>query len=118
MNLRMPADLKGRLESIASTSGRSLTAEIVMRLERTFEIDAVEQLQDRFREAIETGSSKPRLPGEPLKYQGQAGTSSAVPAILSEISAAIAAETAKAVEEVMRRYKIPHASEPKKQGDK
>lgn len=36
VNLRMPADLKSRLEDAASESGRSLTGEIVHRLESTF----------------------------------------------------------------------------------
>ncbi len=36
VNVRMPADLKGRLEDAAEASGRSLTGEIVHRLESTF----------------------------------------------------------------------------------
>ncbi|MGH8037527.1 MAG: Arc family DNA-binding protein [Stenotrophomonas sp.] len=36
VNVRMPADLKGRLEDAASESGRSVTGEIVHRLESTF----------------------------------------------------------------------------------
>lgn len=34
--LRLPTDLKGRLEAAAAASGKSLSAEIVARLESTF----------------------------------------------------------------------------------
>lgn len=37
VNFRMPADLKDRLQRSADHSGRTLTAEIVHRLERSFE---------------------------------------------------------------------------------
>lgn len=35
-NLRLPADLRGRLEDSAAHSGRSLTAEILTRLEQSY----------------------------------------------------------------------------------
>ncbi|TAA43830.1 Arc family DNA-binding protein [Pseudoxanthomonas winnipegensis] len=37
--LRLPADLKDRLDSAASAAGRSITAEVVRRLERSFHTD-------------------------------------------------------------------------------
>ena len=37
VNFRMPKELKDRLEASAQESGRSITAELVMRLERSFE---------------------------------------------------------------------------------
>ena len=36
-NLRVPADLKGRLEQAAATSKRSMTAEVLARLEESFD---------------------------------------------------------------------------------
>ncbi|OJY78187.1 MAG: hypothetical protein BGP18_05080 [Stenotrophomonas sp. 69-14] len=39
VNIRLPADLKARLDEQAAKGGRSLTAEIVQRLEASFETD-------------------------------------------------------------------------------
>lgn len=40
VNIRIPAELKGLLESMASDNGRSLTAEIISRLQQSFEARA------------------------------------------------------------------------------
>lgn len=40
VNFRMPTALKERLEGEAKTNGRSLTAEIIYRLQTTLEMDA------------------------------------------------------------------------------
>lgn len=37
--LRLPAELKVRLEEVAKAANRTLTAEILLRLQRTFDID-------------------------------------------------------------------------------
>lgn len=37
VNFRMPKDLKDKLEQAAQESGRSITSELVTRLEQTFE---------------------------------------------------------------------------------
>lgn len=37
VNFRMPADLKQQLESAAAASGRTVTAELVQRLQSTFD---------------------------------------------------------------------------------
>jgi hypothetical protein len=42
--LRIPEDLKARIEKIAAENGRSMTAEIVVRLERSFKLE--ETLED------------------------------------------------------------------------
>lgn len=47
VNVRMPSDLKERLEEASSGSGRSLTAEIVQRLEQSFEPSAASGPVDR-----------------------------------------------------------------------
>ncbi|MFK4442868.1 uncharacterized protein (DUF1778 family) [Caballeronia udeis] len=39
-NLRVPADLKGRLERAAAASKRSMTAEVLARLEESFDNSA------------------------------------------------------------------------------
>lgn len=39
VNLRIPEDLKDRLDNAAQASKRSLTAEIVARLEQSFRVD-------------------------------------------------------------------------------
>ena len=39
VNFRIPADLKDRLVQAASDNNRSITAELVMRLERSFALD-------------------------------------------------------------------------------
>ncbi|MGA6180818.1 Arc family DNA-binding protein [Stenotrophomonas sp. NPDC077421] len=44
VNVRMPADLKSELEGAASASGRSLTAEIVTRLEWSLESQLLDQV--------------------------------------------------------------------------
>lgn len=38
MNIRLPLDLKERIEAAAKAGNRSMNAEIVSRLERTFEV--------------------------------------------------------------------------------
>lgn len=55
VNFRMPFDLREMLKAAADASGRTLTAEIVLRLERSFEeasqseIDALAKvIDDRF----------------------------------------------------------------------
>ncbi|MGR4893775.1 Arc family DNA-binding protein [Stenotrophomonas sp. LARHCG68] len=45
--LRMPADLKAMLEESAQKAGRSLNAELVARLERSFDTKLTYQLLDR-----------------------------------------------------------------------
>ena len=39
INIRIPHDLKERLDTAAGTASRSLTAEVVQRLERSFRLD-------------------------------------------------------------------------------
>jgi len=46
VNLRLPADLKERLEAAAAATGRSLTAEVVWRLQETFEADDADPLSE------------------------------------------------------------------------
>jgi hypothetical protein len=60
--------MRDRLKDEAEKNARSMNAEIVQRLERTFTEDDRAVFADRLREAVETGSSAPRLQGEPLKY--------------------------------------------------
>jgi len=48
-HLRLPADLKSQLEVSAQSRGKSLTREMIDRLERTFEPDAAMQLADSLR---------------------------------------------------------------------
>lgn len=45
--IRLPLELKARLESSAKEQGRSLTADIVWRLEKSFETNLTYQLLDR-----------------------------------------------------------------------
>jgi hypothetical protein len=51
--LRLPEALKSRLESEAQASGRTVTSEIVWRLESTLSISASKMLDSRFKEAEE-----------------------------------------------------------------
>lgn len=44
--LRMPPELRERIEESARESGRSMNAEIVHRLNESFEIDAAEELSE------------------------------------------------------------------------
>lgn len=43
--LRLPPDLKGRVQQAASESNRSLNAEIIARLEASFETPSLEEYQ-------------------------------------------------------------------------
>jgi hypothetical protein len=50
VNIRLPADLRGRLDIATKESGNSLTAEIAARLDRSFATDeAHARLEDDFR---------------------------------------------------------------------
>lgn len=44
VNFRIPAELKDKLDDAAKENGRTLTAELILRLEMTFEHD--DQVQD------------------------------------------------------------------------
>jgi predicted DNA-binding protein len=44
VNFRIPAELKDKLDEAAKENGRTLTAELILRLEMTFEHD--DQMQD------------------------------------------------------------------------
>ncbi|NMW23373.1 Arc family DNA-binding protein [Rhodanobacter denitrificans] len=44
MNIRLPANMKAQIEAAAQESGRSVTAEIVARLERSFPLSINEQI--------------------------------------------------------------------------
>ena len=46
VNIRLPATLKAQLEESATKAGRSLTAEIVHRLEDSLDLDKIEPLDD------------------------------------------------------------------------
>ncbi|AWL18222.1 MULTISPECIES: Arc family DNA-binding protein [Acinetobacter] len=54
VNFRIPAELKDKLDNAAKENGRTLTAELILRLEMTFEhddhiqdlIDRIEKLED------------------------------------------------------------------------
>lgn len=52
VNFRIPADLKDRLETAALASGRTLTAEVVSRLQGSFQGDIVEAVRTEVRAAI------------------------------------------------------------------
>lgn len=48
VNFRIPADLKDKLDNAAKENGRTLTAELILRLETTFEQDdQIHDLLDR-----------------------------------------------------------------------
>lgn len=48
VNFRIPAELKDKLDEAAKENGRTLTAELILRLEMTFENDdQVQDLQER-----------------------------------------------------------------------
>ncbi|VWX29703.1 Arc family DNA-binding protein [Moraxellaceae bacterium 17A] len=53
VNFRMPKDLKDKLEQAAQQSGRSITSELVTRLEQSFSDFDDASFQLRLREAIE-----------------------------------------------------------------
>jgi len=68
----MPSDLKGRLEEAASGSGRSLTAEIVTRLEWSLEaqlLDLVEQLQGNLERVRALSGNLESLQGDIARYE-------------------------------------------------
>lgn len=46
INLRVPADLKKKIELIAVENSRSINAEVVQRLEQSFEHKGFESLED------------------------------------------------------------------------
>ncbi|MDV8150443.1 Arc family DNA-binding protein [Acinetobacter baumannii] len=54
VNFRIPAELKDKLDNAAKENGRTLTAELILRLEMTFEhddhiqdlIDRIDKLED------------------------------------------------------------------------
>lgn len=46
-NLRLPADLKKRLKRAADASNRSMNAEVIARLEGSFENSSAPQVDDR-----------------------------------------------------------------------
>lgn len=48
-HIRLPQDLKGKLETAAKSSGNSLNREMVDRLERTFDPDSAMELADTLR---------------------------------------------------------------------
>lgn len=62
VNVRMPSKLKSELEAAATASGRSLTAEIVYRLESSL-------LDEEFRALAEEGTDLAGQMGEMLKKQ-------------------------------------------------
>ncbi|EZQ10735.1 Arc family DNA-binding protein [Acinetobacter sp. Ver3] len=41
VNFRIPAELKDKLDEAAKNNGRTLTAELILRLETTFELDSL-----------------------------------------------------------------------------
>jgi len=59
-HLRLPADLKGQLEAAAQGRGKSLTKEIVERLERSMEPDPSMQLADSLRPFMDNLSDSQR----------------------------------------------------------
>jgi hypothetical protein len=56
----MPAELKGQLEASAANRGKSLTKEIVDRLERSLAPDASMQLADTLRPFLDNLSERQR----------------------------------------------------------
>lgn len=52
VNFRMPVDLRDAIREAALRSGRSMNAEIIMRLEATFTADNIEQWQSLQRERL------------------------------------------------------------------
>jgi hypothetical protein len=102
--LRMLPELKARVEGAAAQSKRSVNAEIVARLERTFSQDAMAEFEDRIREADETGVSLPRKPGEPLKF-AKVSPQLVMPPNMSaeEFAASLRAATEGAIERVVKR---------------
>lgn len=52
VNFRMPAALKRRLEQAADASGRSLTAEIIQRLEQSFTSVRVDMSREEITELV------------------------------------------------------------------
>lgn len=57
-HLRLPSDLKGKLESSTETSGRSLNREILDRLDRSFDPDPAMQLAEAIRPIIDKMSEQ------------------------------------------------------------
>lgn len=61
VNLRMPADLKDRLDAAALANQRSLTAEVIRRLDESFEpersggIERLEEAMEALRRSVEEG---------------------------------------------------------------
>lgn len=53
MNIRIPADLKAKVEAAAQESGRSVTAEIVVRLESTFPRQIEQELLEARRDELD-----------------------------------------------------------------
>jgi len=64
VNLRIPADLKAALDVAANDSGRSLTAEIVSRLQQSFEGTASEQ--ELYQLRFENATLKQMVEGKSL----------------------------------------------------
>ncbi|WP_295925324.1 TraY domain-containing protein [uncultured Xanthomonas sp.] len=72
VNVRMSSDLKERLEEAASRSGRSLTAEIVTRLDWSLEaqlLDLVEQLQGNLERVRALSGNLETLQSEIARYE-------------------------------------------------
>jgi hypothetical protein len=63
VNLRMPAELKDRLDQAAETSKRSLTAEIIARLEMTFKSGSRPPFEDVLLRLIESKTGNVELDG-------------------------------------------------------
>jgi predicted DNA-binding protein len=72
VNLRMPADLKDRLDAAASENKRSLTAEIVSRLEKSWDAEGYEDLSELFLETLK--DYQRRTAREVEEYRQMAGT--------------------------------------------
>ena len=66
-NVRMPADLKEKIEEAAKSSGRSINAEIITRLESTLLDQSEDVLLPAEKARMLADSSKEKLPNNILR---------------------------------------------------
>ena len=123
--LRMPKGLKDQLDSAVETSGRTLNAEIIWRLQRTFELDAYQDERREYYEQLK--ASEPGQSGHSAQLQAdvQADTDATPfapdhqsevpgepwdPDLSNELSQAVAKATQAAIHSVLKSHGVTFIS--------